>query len=411
MSQKIFVNGPINVVRLSGKVGKIEKCIYVFFDYHADPNVQTKCKDVRSEDVAKYVVDSFDKSNKKDPKLIYDFFFERGPLRPYMDNEKYKGRYLDQMAELFIKSFNIDTEKKIVQKSSLVPNVRFHHTDIRNYVIDTFAIRNILMNHQLYTQYNFNNFKRVHSNIIDVANYIFERKKIIYENEENPKIDKIYFSAYKDIRSELPKKYLDDQAKKVTYKIRNVYENKKVKTIINKIVNAELNNLFVRFFSVAKQCLAKLEGLINEHTKFNDYFPNEILLQQEDGTYSYGFSIVQREPITFEIVTDINLLYEIISDIGVMIMDLYLLRRFLDKNYVTNALSYTGAFHSQNYILFLVKYFGFNITHYSYLKDDDIKMAQEKIKKANRLNDLSVLFWPPVFLQCSDMTNFPPLFT
>jgi len=405
MSQKIFVNGPTNVVRLSGKVRQIEKCIYVFFDFHIDAEKQTKCEDVRSEDVAKFIIDSFDKSN---PKMMYDFFFERGPLRPLLRNKKLKGRYLDQISELFVKSFNISTEKK----SSTVPNVRFHYADIRDYVIDIFAFYDILMDHQLHDQYNLDNFMRVRNNIMDVSSKIFALQKIIYENHtENPKIDEIFFSAYKDIRQDIPKKYFDDQTKKIIYKIRDSYQNNNIKIIINKIIDTELKNIFDHFLSITNQCLEKLDKLINEHKNFNGLLHDDILLQQEDGRYNYGFSSTYIETVVLQIVTDIDLLYATLSDIGVMLMDLYLLRQFLDKKYITNALSYTGIYHSQNYILFLVKYFGFKITHYSYLKDDDIETAHEKIRKAQTFYDLFILFCPIVFLQCSDMTNFPLLFT
>jgi hypothetical protein len=255
------------------------------------------------------------------------------------------------------------------------------------------------------------NFKRVYNNIIDAGNSIYNLETMVYEVNENPKIDKMFFSAYKDIRHELPKQYFDDQTKKTMYKIKNLYANNEVKEIINKIINTELNNYFVQFFSVTKQCLGKLENLINEHTKFVGYPHYDVLLQQEDGTYAYGFSIAHRETVITQIIIDINLMLDMILYIGVMIMDLYLLRRFLDKKYITNALSYTGGLHSENYILFLVKYFNFNITHYSYLKDDNIKKAQGIIKKAHKNRDLSILFSPPLFLQCSDMTHFPPLFT
>uniref|UniRef100_A0A6C0C7N9 Uncharacterized protein n=1 Tax=viral metagenome TaxID=1070528 RepID=A0A6C0C7N9_9ZZZZ len=412
MSQKkIFVNGPLNVVRLSGKVGNLEKSIYVFFDIHLHPASQTKCSDIRSEDVAKFVVDSFDLSNEKNPKLIYDFFFERGPLRPYLLNPKYKGKYLYQMSELFIKSFDIDTEKKIVHKSSIVPNVRFHYVDIRDYAIDMFGIQNALNSHQLYAHYNLENFKRTHNIVANIGNDMYELENIIYRGNENPKIDKMFFSSYVDIRHELPKEYFDDQTKKMMYKIKNSYENKDVKEKINKIINTELKERFARYLSVTNQCLDKLEKLIDEHTKFSGYQTDDILLQQEDGTYAYGVPFMQKEINTFQIGTDINILIDTMWEISCTIMDLYLLRRFLDKKYVTNALSYTGAYHSDNYILFLVKYFGFSITNYSYLKDDNIKKAHEIIKKAHKPEDLYILFWPPVLLQCSNMTNFPPLFT
>ena len=37
------INGPTNVVRLEGKVNNIKKVIYVFFDFHIEPNFQTTC--------------------------------------------------------------------------------------------------------------------------------------------------------------------------------------------------------------------------------------------------------------------------------------------------------------------------------------------------------------------------------
>jgi len=399
MSQKIFVNGPINVVRLSGKVGDVDKSIYVFFDFHVDTEKQTKCEDVRSEDVAKFIVDSFDKSNKQNPKIIYDFFLERNPLRPLLGNKKLKGRYLDQMSELFI-------------KSPTISNVRFRYIDIRDYMIDTFAFNDILMDHQLYDQYDLDNFMRVRNNIMDIGNKIFVLQKIVYENNtKNPKINKIYFSAYEDIRHEVPKKYLDDQTKKIIYKIRHAYQNNDVKRTINQIIDVELKKYFKKFFTVVDQCVGKLDKLIDEHKKFGKLQHGDILLQQEDGTYHYGFSSAYIDAKVSQISVDFEQLFTISCDIGVMIMDLYLLRQFLDKTHVTKALSYTGACHAQDYILFLVKYFGFKITNYSYLKDDDIPVAHEKIKKAQTFYDLAILFWPIVFLQCSDMTNFPSLFT
>jgi hypothetical protein len=38
----IKINGPLNVVRLEGKINKIKKVIYVFLDIHIDVNNHTK---------------------------------------------------------------------------------------------------------------------------------------------------------------------------------------------------------------------------------------------------------------------------------------------------------------------------------------------------------------------------------
>jgi hypothetical protein len=195
--KKTFVNGPINVVRLNGDVGKLNKTIYLFMDFHIDPNYQTKCDDIRSEDVGKYMVDVFDESKEENLDLTYDFFLERGPLRPHFPNKKYKGIYIDQMSELFTKSFDIDIEKKIVQKSPLVPNVRFHYADIRDYTIDWTKTHNIIFEHNLWNAFNLDNFVRIQNYINTIGNEMFELYNIIYKdtNISNPKIDKMLYST------------------------------------------------------------------------------------------------------------------------------------------------------------------------------------------------------------------------
>ena len=54
-----FVNGPINAVRLEGKINGINKVFYNFMDIHVDTSFQTECDDVRSLDLDKYLVKNF----------------------------------------------------------------------------------------------------------------------------------------------------------------------------------------------------------------------------------------------------------------------------------------------------------------------------------------------------------------
>lgn len=53
------INGPINVVRMEGKIGNIKKVVYLFMDRHNDYNVQTKCNNPGSIDVQEYFKNSF----------------------------------------------------------------------------------------------------------------------------------------------------------------------------------------------------------------------------------------------------------------------------------------------------------------------------------------------------------------
>ena len=43
MSGKI-ISGPLNIIKLSGKINGIDKELYVFFDWHAPLEIETSCK-------------------------------------------------------------------------------------------------------------------------------------------------------------------------------------------------------------------------------------------------------------------------------------------------------------------------------------------------------------------------------
>ena len=87
------------------------------------------------------------------------------------------------------------------------------------------------------------------------------------------------------------------------------------------------------------------------------------------------------------------------------ITDLFFLRRFLDKDYVTNAISYTGAAHSINYINFLVSNFDFKITHYSYSEETNLEKLNMIAK--NDIYKLDFILHPQKLIQCSDLSSFP----
>jgi hypothetical protein len=90
-------------------------------------------------------------------------------------------------------------------------------------------------------------------------------------------------------------------------------------------------------------------------------------------------------------------------------MDIYFLRRFLDKDYITNAIVYTGGWHSELYVSTLVKDFGFKVTHASYSKISDMEKLNDEIMNRKPL-ELSELFFPVIENQCSDLTDFPENF-
>ena len=150
---KTYIDGPINVVRLHNK----NKIIYIFFDFHIQPNYQTRCEDINSQPISTFLVSTFNNLKTKTNK-IYDFMVERSPLLPSYVNFKKRGKYINEIMYLFNKSFNINLDESIVNPSLEIPNVRFHWTDIRDYIIKkatdiiydyipsiVFALKNIIV--------------------------------------------------------------------------------------------------------------------------------------------------------------------------------------------------------------------------------------------------------------------------
>jgi hypothetical protein len=136
-----------------------------------------------------------------------------------------------------------------------------------------------------------------------------------------------------------------------------------------------------------------------------------VLMPHKDGIFDYNMDFSEKEQYFSLFITIKKKIIDFITgDIGLYMMDLFLLRRFLDKDYVTNTITYTGAHHSINYIRLLVKYFDFDITHCSYIKNNDISSATTKIKKSKKNEELKELFFTPIFIQCSDLGSFPKLF-
>lgn len=55
----------------------------------------------------------------------------------------------------------------------------------------------------------------------------------------------------------------------------------------------------------------------------------------------------------------INFIEKVSLNLYSLFADCYLLRRVLDKNYITNAIIYTGALQTIYYIFFLIKFYNF----------------------------------------------------
>jgi hypothetical protein len=414
----IYVNGPVNTVRLEGSVGSNNKVTYLFMDFHAPAYMQEKCSDIRATDISTFLVEEFDKLNKSDPNMMFDFMFERGPTRPHHIKNK-KEIYLTEIADLFTKAFKLDVETNKALKSDLVPNVRFHYVDVRDFLLRTIftthfrqisPLLNTIYHHETYNPRQlgelFSNIQAVQSEVATLYVSLYQTHNLF-----NPKIEKSLYSANISKVYDISEKDNYKLVQQLIYKLLTKYNNKSVQKLITEIINTELYEMFMDFFNYINSVLSFITEEIDFFEKLGDHSPTEILFQQLDGTYTYGPDLTThwKNLLRFH---DINSkLSTKLIDIGLYLMDLYNLRRILDKSYVTHALAYTGARHSTNYVRLLIKYFGFKLTNYSYLKNDNIKEAEKMIKASKTVGELDILFYPFVFTQCSDLGSFPKLFT
>jgi hypothetical protein len=97
------INGPINVVRLEGKINKIKKVIYVFFDIHIDVNNQTKCDDFEAIDIVTYLAKEFKENSDKE----IDFFMEgrTSELDLFLKDIHFKDKYIAEVIKFFAQNF------------------------------------------------------------------------------------------------------------------------------------------------------------------------------------------------------------------------------------------------------------------------------------------------------------------
>ncbi|ARF11489.1 hypothetical protein Klosneuvirus_1_346 [Klosneuvirus KNV1] len=419
MSKNKFVNGPMNTVRLEGSIGSVKKTIYLFMDFHIPVEMQTECDDIRSNDIDKFLVDTFDKTEEMKKNIMYDMFVESNPLFPVLfpGESSTRGRYLFGKTEnLLTKSINIESGK--VLQSKEFNNVRFHYTDIRDYTTDKFRhfmfeierIINFISHINLFI---YDDLLLIIDGLKIIQSQIITLYQLIYESKNSTKSQtKIIYTKDQEVLAKYSEEDFNTIKKNLIYKIIRTYKHADVHQIINKIISNELHDTFQNCIKQINQMVISVNNLVPITEQFKNKPFNTTLTKQKDGTYFYGIRDQDMHDYISTLTNIPNNLHNLIpGGVGLYLMDLYLLRRILDKDYVSNAVVYTGAHHSLNYIRILVKYFDFKITNYSYLKNNDLKKAEKIIINSKNMDELGELFYPPELKQCSNLSEFPELLT
>lgn len=399
-----MINGPVNIVRLEGHINGIPKVIYIFFDVHERVDNQTQCANIFSKDVQKYFVDNFSKLNSS--KKTYDFFVE---IRPSELSRTYRRKtvdqkdiYIEEVVKLFTKIFKFDAQKNKVDINKLFKNIRLHYLDIRDYykesmISETSHLLNIAHRFMVNDGIKLSSLEDIITILSSMKDYLEFIVDVLKETKgptSKPKIIKEISGI-----DEASINYLAD-------KMKNSYKHPKVKESMNNLIKLSIKNF--------TKTIKHIDESINRFSDYvDDISKNESkLIVDEKSSYKYHYGLTS---FTIrEFITDINNTLEFIVneefiEFFARLTDVYFLRRFLDKDYITNAIVYAGAYHGNTYISVLIKDFDFKITHASYSQIKDLNRLTKEIKKIP-LVDLSELFSPETFEQCSNMTDFPEEF-
>lgn len=406
--EKNTINGPINTVRLEGNIDNTKKVIYLFMDFHEPIERQYDCNNVLSLDIKDYLVKVLKDLKGAKSNKTYDFLLEIFPTTIYFEKHiMRKQRYINELSKFFSKLFSKDDKGRTIKPKHL-PNIRLHYADPRGYFEGKKNIYNLsyyLLGyvHNMWETklINANSLIEITNDVNIISNRIKFLNSLFLKQNKKPNITKKIIPDTDEEFHNLTEKEYDDISEYFVYKIKNEYTHNNIKKNINNIIKKYLYKTFIDYFAVEKKLFGIIKNIQSNIIKYTDLNKNG----------SYGTPTDEVIDMLSKLDKSINELFDKSTIVLVVIMDIYFLRRFLDKDYITNAIAYTGAAHSINYVYLLVKYFDFKITHYSYLsKSYDINKTHKFIKSIDDYKLLKKIFFPNVFSQCSDLTSFPPNF-
>ena len=93
----MLIDGPVNIVRIEGKINNIDKILYVFFDQHNPVVEQTQCDSYESVNITKFLYNIFKNISRK-----LDFFLEiRTEQFKHYDISNYNKMYIHENIKLY----------------------------------------------------------------------------------------------------------------------------------------------------------------------------------------------------------------------------------------------------------------------------------------------------------------------
>lgn len=348
------INGPVNIVQLQND----NKNITIMFDFHINIQEETICDDHTTLDVHQYLANLFETSKKE-----YDLFYEESYAS---DRETFNRRtiYLRSVSRL--------------KKLAKLKRTRFHHFDMRFLFgqLESMPCENcgdkILL------------FRRAIRYFVKLYNTLFEN-------------DKFQKKKFKQDKTLSYRKFKTKQLAYLFHKLLTKWQNKHIQELLVNYINNDIKSEFIQLLDIAQ----KISKLIPNDYQ-NLYY--DVRADRLDTIYEYVTKSKNFVELYDEFFYQMNLI------LFPKIIDLFLVRRFLDKSYIKDAIVYCGGYHSCHILFVLIKHFGYNIQFISH-KGTNISNKEiiEKIKEFNTFNDafvfLGELLLPVPIIQCSDISD------
>lgn len=334
------IHGPVNIVKLVSS--DLQKTLYIFCDVHEQVELQTQCHQEDAVTPVQFFHSLFTTVEESEKPI--DFFVEARPeflTQGEREIRKYRKAHFNYMMEMALwvaAHFN---------RPHSYPGVRFHYMDIR----DTFApvLRTELEG--------------------DVEGFIDD-----------------FLTKATDLLNCFSAKAPKCRKKALVMKVMENYRDTSIQ--------ARVRKLFERFIRTPCKEL-KEYALKNKEKRMADL----VRLRNPQRSYELGQGLDNlrvRYLLDKYIMTIENRWLVIIS----ILTDLYFLRRFLDKPYITHSYAYVGFYHAMNMIFFLVKFFSFRVAEAAHCSVS-IEDLNEVIASMEEVGPLNQYLWPPLFNQCS----------
>jgi len=306
-----YLSGPVSLYYLK----KNDKQIFLFGDEHSE--LEYGCTQKKSINLIEFLDLIFLNSDKKIDFLVESRYYY---IEPKAKIEEELDLYITNLIHYYIKKGCFLRDKK--KCSENYPNTRFHSVDYR------------------------------FSHLCKSAKYIDDNlRELLYLVNDSHSSDKKFLIFRK--------------FEKIMKKMKNMDTYEKLEKLINKSFNCkklkkQVNNCEI---SVKNKILKYKRDVMIENNKlyknnYNYSFNklNEMYLQKNT-LFSYSITTMY-----------LSILFNIIIDAQIIIMDIYCLARLFKKfknndeqNMMNNVIIYAGALHIENYFLFLTKYMNYKL--------------------------------------------------